>query len=299
MRIAFAGTAHLAALVFDRLLAGRHQVVVCLTAPDRPRGRHGTPQPPELKTAAVAAGIDVLQPASLSDSDAQEAVLAYRPDVLVACAFGLIVPQSLIDRLPAVVVHPSPVPKWRGAAPVERALMAGETGLGVATLLMTAGIDEGPVGDEREVFVPRESDAGQAYDLLAGPATESLVAVLDGIEAGTVVWRPQEGTASYAEKLGKADRRIDRSWPAERIADQVRALSPRTGATTELCDRPVTVWRARPWAKRPEGDPDAGDRLFIDCGEGVLEILEIQEAGRRRMSTAEYLRGAGRRLRQQ
>jgi methionyl-tRNA formyltransferase len=298
MRIAFAGTARLAALVLARLIqAPRHQVVVTVTTPDRPRGRHGTPQPSPLKQTALELGLPVVQPADLKAPKTRDEILAHAPDALVACAYGRIVPAVLFESVPSLVVHPSRVPAWRGAAPVVRALMAGQTELGVSTLQMSAGVDEGPVADERTVYVPRDRDAGEAYELLAGPATESLLDTLGAIANGSVVWRPQVGEASYAEKITEEDRVVDWRRPARAIADQVRALAPDVGAHTELVGVRLLLWKVAALPALPEGGTRR-DRLILPCGVGYLEILELQEAGRRRMSAAEYLRGAGRRIAQ-
>jgi methionyl-tRNA formyltransferase len=293
VKVLYAGTAPFAVLVLRRLMLSGHPVVGCLTTPDRPRGRHGSPQPSPLKEEAISTGLPVVQPESLRSAEALDELLSLAPDLLVACAYGMIVPAALLDRLDALVVHPSAVPRWRGAAPVERALMAGETELAVTTMKMTEGVDEGPVADLRAVTVPRDCDAGGAYELLAGPAAEGLVDALDQVASGTVVWRPQVGEPTYAEKLGEADRIIDWARPAQAIADQVRALSPSIGAVAELGGRRVLIWAAR---VLPEAAPAAPDKLVLPCGSGCLDVLEVQEAGRRRMTTAEYLRGAGRRL---
>jgi methionyl-tRNA formyltransferase len=294
VRLAFAGTAPFAEAVLKGLLSSRHAPVVVVTNPDRPRGRHGTPQPPGVKTAALAAGLPVLQPERVGEEGAVGALLEYRPDVFVACAYGQIVGRAVLDALPCLVVHPSPVPRWRGAAPVERALMAGETRLGVATLRMAAGVDEGAVADERELDVPPEADAGEAYGLLAPAAIESLVATLDAMEAGTVRWREQQGPVSYAEKISPEDRWIDWARPTAAIAAQVRALSPHIGAVTDLLGRRTVIWRARPGeGPRPQPGPD---RLTLETGDGWLEVLELQQEGRHRMAAAEFLRGAGRTL---
>jgi methionyl-tRNA formyltransferase len=294
MRFAFAGTAPFAELVL-RSLAGRGRVPVALvTNPDRPRGRHGTPQAPPIKDLAARHGVPVLQPDRTSDAGFVGELLAYQPDVFVVCAYGQIVGQNVLDAVDAVVVHPSLVPHWRGPAPVERALMAGETELGVCTLSMTAGVDEGPVGDVREVHVPRDADAGRAYELLAPPAVDGVLATLDAISAGTAEWRPQTGTPTYAAKIGPNDRRIDWGRPAAEIADQVRALSPHIGAVTELAGRRTMIWRARPGGGPV---PSTGrDRLVIAAGEGWVDVLELQQEGRRRMAAVEFLRGAGRSL---
>lgn len=297
MRIAWAGTARFAVLVLSKVAASSHEIVVCLTTPDRPRGRHGAPQPSVLKEAALELGVAVVQPDDLRAPDARADLLAFTPDVLVACAYGRIVPPELFTALPSLVVHPSLVPHWRGAAPVVRALMAGETRLGVATIAMAAGIDEGPIADEREVIVPRGADAGAAYELLAGPAADSLLATLAAMSDGSLAYTPQQGDADYAAKITETDRAVDWRRPAAEIADQVRALSPDVGAHTELGGRRVLLWKAVPLAGLPDGDR-ATDRLIVPTGQGQLEILELQEAGRKRMTAHDYLRGAGRRLAQ-
>ena len=297
MRIAWAGTARFAELVLRRVVESPHEVVVCMTTPDRPSGRHGSPRPSVLKTAALELGLPVVQPADLRAPGALVDLFAHEPDVLVACAYGRVVPADVFEALPSLVVHPSLVPRWRGAAPVVRALMAGETRLGVATLEMTAGVDKGPVADERVVEVPRDADAGRAYELLAAAAADSLLATLSGVADGSVVFTPQVGEAGYAEKITEADRVIDWQRPAEAIADQVRALSPDVGAHTELGGRRVVVWKAVPRRSLPSGG-ETRDRLVVPCGRGFLEIIELQEAGRRRMTAQDYLRGAGRRLAQ-
>jgi methionyl-tRNA formyltransferase len=297
LRIAWAGTARFAVLVLSKVAASRHEIVVCLTTPDRPRGRHGAPQPSVLKEAARELGVPVVQPDDLRAPEARADLLAFTPDVLVACAYGRIVPPELFTALPSLVVHPSLVPHWRGAAPVVRALMAGETRLGVATIAMAAGIDEGPIADEREVTVPRDADAGAAYELLAGPAADSLLATLAAMADGSLAYTPQQGEADYAAKINEADRVVDWRRPATEIADQVRALSPEVGAHTELGGRRVLLWKAAPLAALPDGGR-ALDRLIVPTGRGHLEILELQEAGRRRMTAHDYLRGAGRRLAQ-
>jgi methionyl-tRNA formyltransferase len=294
MRVAFAGTAPFAELVLEGLAGAGRAPVALVTNPDRPRGRHGTPQAPPIKLRAEALHIPVLQPERLSDPEALARLLEASPDVFVVCAYGEIVAQSVLDAVETIVVHPSLVPHWRGAAPVERALMAGETDLGVCTLRMTAGVDEGPVGDTRRVHVPRDADAGRAYALLAPAAVEGVVATLDAIADGTVEWRAQDGPVTYAAKIGPRDKKIDWSRPAAAIADQVRALSPHIGATTELAGRRTRIWRAAPGrGPVPETGPD---RLVIAAGEGWLHVHELQQEGRTRMTAAEFLRGAGRSL---
>jgi methionyl-tRNA formyltransferase len=294
MRFAYAGTAPFAELVLRGLTEAGRSSAALVTNPDRPRGRHGTPRPPRIKTLAEDLGVPVLQPERLSEPQEIEALLACEPDVFVVCAYGQIVTQAVLDAVETIVVHPSLVPHWRGAAPVERALMAGETELGVCTLQMTAGVDEGPIGDRRLVHVPRDADAGRAYELLAPAAVDGVCAVLDAIEVGAAVWEPQSGTVTYAAKIGPADKEIDWTRPAAAIADQVRALSPHIGAVTDLAGRRTRIWRARPGdGPMPQSGPDS---LCLATGEGWLEVLELQQEGRTRMTASEFLRGAGRGL---
>ena len=292
MRIAYAGTARFGALVLERLLACRgHQIELVVTRPDRPRGRHGTPQPSPVKETALAAGLPVFQPERLCDAGADQVVDAGL-GALVVCAFGEILGESLLERVTTLVVHPSSLPKWRGPAPVERALMAGETQLGVTVLRMTTEVDGGPIGRARTVHVPREADAGTAFELLADPACEAVTETLDGLEQGSFVWQSQVGEPTYAPKLERADREIDWSRPATEIVDRIRALSPKVGARTTLRGRPLTIWRARV-LETPAAE-GAAERLVVPAGEGHVEALEVQAPGGRRQETAAFLRGAGR-----
>ncbi|MFA4964022.1 MAG: methionyl-tRNA formyltransferase [Thermoleophilia bacterium] len=294
MRLAFAGTAPFAELVLDGLSVAGHELSVVITNPDRPRGRHGTPQPPHLKLRAAELGIAVLQPEDVSSPEAVVALLAHSPEVLVVCAYGQILGSAVLDAVPTIVVHPSLVPRWRGAAPVERALMAGETELGVAVLKMALGVDEGPVGDVRRVHVPADADAGRAYELLAPAAVQGVLATLRGIADGSVEWRAQKGEPTCAPKIEPRDKLIDWARPASMIVNQVRALSPHIGAVTELLGRRTRVWRAAPGAG-PMPAPGR-ERLALPAGDGWVDVLELQQEGRTRMAAGEFLRGAGRAL---
>ena len=294
LRFAFAGTAPFAVLVLEGLVAADCAPVAVVTNPDRPQGRHGTPQPPAIKRAAREHGLPVLQPQNASAPPAVAELLACDPEVFVVCAYGQILGQRLLDALPVVVVHPSLVPRWRGAAPVERALMAGETALGVTILKMTAGVDEGPVGDARLVQVPGDADAGGAYELLAAAAVAGVLATLDAMAAGTVRWREQEGDATYAAKITAPDKLIDWTGPATAIVAQVRALAPHIGAVTDLLGKRTLIWRAAVGSGSLPAP--SRERLALPAGDGWVDVLELQQEGRSRMAAAEFLRGAGRAL---
>ena len=273
MRFAFAGTHHFGALVLSELSGAQAHMVAVVTRPDKPRGRHGTPQPSEVKETALARTTFPCSSPSASPAIWPPSCRAPGAGALAVCAHGAIVPQQVLDAILTLVTHPSAVPRWRGAAPVERALMNGETELAVATLRMTAGVDEGPVGDLRPVHVPREADAGEAYALLAAPAAEGLLATLAAVEDGSVIWRPQEGEPTYAPKLEKADRRVRWGEPAVAIVDRVRALSPAIGARapSSTADQ-LVLWRARALAEPPEpasrGSPGPGRRRRLGRGAG-------------------------------
>ena len=214
----------------------------------------------------------MLQPGDLGEPGALADLLAYAPDVLVACAYGRIVPAQVFDALPSLVVHPSLVPHWRGAAPVVRALMAGETRLGVATLQMVAGVDEGPVADEQPVTVPRDADAARAYELLAGPAADSLLTTLSAVADGTVAYRPQEGPADYAAKITEADRAIDWRRPARPSPTRCGRCRPTSALTPSSAAGACWSGRRRRTARCP-ATPSGATAWSCPAGDGVLEIL--------------------------
>ncbi|MEZ5125825.1 MAG: methionyl-tRNA formyltransferase [Thermoleophilia bacterium] len=294
MRIAFAGTAPVAEIVLAGLVAANQRPVVVITNPDRPKGRHGTPTPPPIKLRAEGLGVPVLQPQRISDDGTLVELRERRVEVLVVCAYGQILRQNVLDAVTTIVVHPSLVPRWRGAAPVERALMAGETDLGVTILKMTAGVDEGPVGALRRVEVPPDADAGRAYELIAPAAVDALLETLAALADGSIVWRPQSGEVTYADKILPTDRVIDWSWPAHTIVNHVRALSPHIGAVMNLLGRRTVIWRAAV-GEGPQPAPGA-THLALPAGDGWIEVLELQQEGRTRVAATEFLRGAGRAL---
>jgi methionyl-tRNA formyltransferase len=259
--VAVAATAPFGADVLERLVAN-HDVAYVLTRPDRPRGRGRRPGPPPAKETAERLGIPVRQPERLDGS--------FDPDAaaIVVVAYGALIPAELLDRALWLNVHPSLLPRWRGAAPVERAIMAGDHETGVTIHRTTAELDAGPIAAQRAFPIKPEDDAGVLYEKAAPLAAELLEEVL---AEPRFTPQPEDG-ATYAEKLTAADRELDWSRPAEELDRQIRALSPHIGARAELDGRLVIVWRAR-------------------VADGRLEPLEVQPEGRRRMSYDDYLRG--------
>jgi len=259
MRIAVAATAPFGADVLERL-AARHEVIALLTRPDRPAGRGRAVKPPAAKVVAQRLEIPVLQP------ERPTGELDLGVETVVVCAYGLLIPESLLDRGLWLNVHPSLLPRWRGAAPVERALLAGDTETGVTIHETVAELDAGPIAAQRSFPLGPEDDAGSVFARSAELAVELLGEVLP-----EPVFQAQEGEPTYAAKIGPEDRELDLTRAQESL-NRIRALSPHIGARGELHGRRVTIWRAR-----------------LEGGE--LVPVEVQPEGKRRMSYDEFLRG--------
>jgi methionyl-tRNA formyltransferase len=258
--LAVAATAPFGADVLRRL-ATRHDIAYLLTRPDRPKGRGRQLSSPPAKEVATELGIEVRQPerpAELEDLEVETVVVA---------AYGAMIPTELLDRAHWLNVHPSLLPRWRGAAPVERAIMAGDTKTGVSIIRLVEELDAGPVGAAGEFPIGPDDDAGAVFTRAADMGSE----LVDGVLARPR-FTPQQGEVTYAEKIRPADRELDWSRPPEELHNRIRALSPHIGARGVLHGRRLIVWRSR-------------------VIEGRLEILEVQPEGRRRMTLTEFERG--------
>jgi methionyl-tRNA formyltransferase len=260
VRLAVAATAPLGADVLERL-AAKHDVAYLLTRPDRPRGRGRKVAPPPAKEAAERLGIDVRQPERLDDFDPEV-------EVVVVAAYGVLIPEPVLERALWLNVHPSLLPRWRGAAPIERALMAGDAETGVTIIELVRELDAGPIAAQRAFPIGPEDDFGTVSARAGEVAAELLEEALHEPQLRP---QPAEG-ATYADKIRPEDRELDWSRPPQELLDQIRALSPHIGARGELHGRPVAVWRAR-------------------LEDGELVPVEVQPEGRRRMSYDEFLRG--------
>ena len=263
-RIAVAATAPFGADVLERL-AVRHEISCLLTRPDAPAGRGRKLTPPPAKEAADRLGIPVLQP------DRLESGLDLGAPTVVVVAFGLIVPEKLLDEFIWLNAHPSLLPRWRGAAPVERAVMFGETETGVTIINLVKELDAGPIAAQEVFAIETDDDAGAVYDNAAAVAVTLLAAVLADPDPQFAA--QSEDGVTYADKITAADRALDLARPARELVDIVRAFSPHIGARAELHGRRVTVWRAR-----------VGD-------DGSFEPLDVQPDGGRRMSYEAWRRG--------
>jgi methionyl-tRNA formyltransferase len=249
-----------------------------------------------VKRLALARGLELFQPETLRSADAVERLRAARPEVMVVAAYGLLLPQAVLDLAPlgALNIHASLLPRWRGAAPIQRALLAGDLETGISIMRMDAGLDTGPVLTRRALPIGPDDDAGTLHDKLAALGAAQIAEVLELLRHGGIEPVPQaEEGATYAGKIGKRDTWLDWSRPAADLERAVRAFRPAPGATTRLADEPLKVWRAR--VVGVQGPPgtllDAGDSLIVACGNQALAIEEIQRPGGRRLTVPEFLRG--------
>ncbi|CAP45078.1 methionyl-tRNA formyltransferase [Bordetella petrii] len=309
MRLVFAGTPEFARVALDALLAAGHDIPLVLTQPDRPAGRGLKLTPSPVKQAALAAGIEVAQPRSLRldgryPDDAAQAQAQLRqaaPEVMVVAAYGLILPAWTLALPPrgCLNIHASLLPRWRGAAPIQRAIEAGDTQTGVTIMQMDEGLDTGDMLLEHRVPIGAADTAAQLHDALAAAGGQAIVQALAALQAGNLPARPQPADGvTYAAKLDKAQAALDCAQPAALLARRVRAFNPVPGATLRLpgLDEPVKVWRAQALdasaAQAPGSVLRAGpEGIDIATGSGVLRLLELQKAGGKRQPVDVFVRG--------
>ena len=296
MKTVFLGTPEWAVPSLRSLLAAGIDVAAVVTNPDRPAGRGMKLQPSPVKRAAAEAGIEVLQPASAKGPELAAAMTDIAPDVAVVVAYGRILPGALLEIPPHgfVNVHFSLLPAYRGAAPVQRAVMDGLDTTGVSIMVLTEGMDEGPVLASESVPVGPDETAGEVGERLAVIGAGILVPALTAYVTGELAPVPQDDErATYAPKVTPEEARLDWSGRAETIANMVRGLNPAPGAWTMLGDERVKLWRARPSGDRGlrPGELLAADALFAGTGAGAVVVEEAQVAGKKRMSGLEMARG--------
>ncbi|HEX5459445.1 MAG TPA: methionyl-tRNA formyltransferase [Steroidobacteraceae bacterium] len=311
MRIAFAGTPEFAVPTLRALMQSPHQLVGVLTQPDRPRGRGRHLSPSPVK-AALHASIPVVQPATLKSADDRAPLLAWSPDVLVVVAYGLLLPKAVLEipRLGCVNVHASLLPRWRGAAPIERALLAGDETTGITITLMDEGLDTGPVLLQRPLAIDPQDTGASLRTRLAMEGASLLLEALQGLGSGALHPRPQPSAgATYARKLDKREAPIDWSRPAAEIERQIRALQPWPVAETECRDPQTGVPdRLLVHASRLAPDDNAAAReqpgcivatdgrhgagyIRVQCGEGRLDLLLLQRPGGQPQPASLFTRG--------
>jgi len=297
MKIVFAGTPEFSVPSLQALLDSRHEVLAVYTQPDRPagRGRRVTGSP--IKRLAVAAGLPVVQPASLKDAAAVRELSGWQPDLLVVVAYGLILPEAAlaVPRLGCINVHASLLPRWRGAAPIQRAIMAGDAETGVCLMLMDAGLDTGPVLACARTRIEEGDTGSSLHDRLAMMGGELLAGNLDAVEQGKLIAHAQDdGQACYARRLEKSEARIDWTEPADVLARKVHAFNAWPVAETSLDGRQLRIWDARPVACNSDAAPGSVLRstaagIDVACGSGCLRLLQVQLPGARVLPVADFV----------
>ena len=298
MKLIFAGTPVFAAQALSAILAAGHQVALVLTQPDRQSGRGLAVHASPVKELALANGIEVFQPPTLKDDAAQQRLRDVGADAMIVAAYGLILPQAVLDtpRLGCINIHASLLPRWRGAAPIQRALLAGDRETGVCIMQMDAGLDTGAVLHRASLPIDDDDTAASLHDKLADLGARLIVEALANSPL-TPTAQPDQG-ATYAAKIDKAEAWLDWLLPASQLARQVRAFNPFPGAAARVGGNPLTVWRAEVESvdgiQAEPGTVLAADKagIVVACGQGALRLTELQKAGGKRLPVAQYLGGS-------
>lgn len=299
MRCIFMGSPPFAMPVFEALLESGHSVLALVTRPDKPRGRGREIVPSDLVVMAQERGVPVLQPQTTKTEAFVDELRAFAPDVLLVASYGEILKQEVLDLAPhgALNVHGSLLPRWRGAAPIQRAVAAGDAETGVSVQRMVLALDEGDVLLERRIAIGEQSTSGSLFDELAQLGGEAATAALDALDAGNAVYTAQDvSQATYARKLQKKEGQIDWSRSAVELERHVRAMSPWPGAkAASAAGKPLVIERAR-IADGEHATPgtvlEVTPALIVATGDGALELLQVKPAGKRAMDAGAWCRGA-------
>ncbi len=295
MSTVYLGTSEFAATVLRRLAASEHRPTLVVTPPDRPRGRGRKLTPPPVAQAAAELGIELLQAEDVNAEPARERIAAAKPRAVVVCAFGQLIREPLLSAHLMLNIHPSLLPRWRGAAPIERAIMAGDARTGVCVMKLTAGLDSGPVALSSELPIDADADFEALSSTLAGVGGELLVGALDLEAQGRLEFSEQdEAAVTYAEKIDPGERRLDPARPATELAATVRALTPHIGAYLETAEGErlgVRAARAVDVSVQTGAVKSEWGALLVGCCRGALRLDVVQPPGGKPMPVDAYLRG--------
>ncbi|WP_291729425.1 methionyl-tRNA formyltransferase [Leisingera sp. F5] len=292
MRIIFMGTPDFSVPVLDALAEAGHEIAAVYCQPPRPAGRGKKDRPTPVHARAAALGLEVRHPVSLKGAEEQDAFAALQADAAVVVAYGLILPQTILDapKLGCLNIHASLLPRWRGAAPIHRAIMAGDAETGICIMQMEAGLDTGPVLLREATEIGAEETTAQLHDRLSAMGAALIVDALSRLEGLTPEVQPDSGV-TYAEKIGKGEARIDWTRPAAEVDRKIRGLSPFPGAWCEIEGQRVKLLASR--LAEGHGAPGAvlDDDLTIACGTGAVQLLRLQRAGKSAQDPEAFLRG--------
>lgn len=295
LSVIFAGTPEFSVPALQALAASRHRVCAVYTQPDRPAGRGQQVAMSAVKQCALQLGIPVEQPQSLRDAAAVERLAHWRADVMIVVAYGLILPGPVlaVPRLGCINIHASLLPRWRGAAPIQRAILAGDTDTGITIMRMDAGLDTGPMLLERRLHIEARETGGSLHDKLAALGAPALLAALEGVLDGSITPRAQPADgATYAAKINKQEAAIDWTRSAVEIDRQVRAFNPWPIAETRLKNQQLRVWEAQPEAAVRSAQPGTvlatAGGIKVATGDDVLNLTRVQLAGRKAVTAAEF-----------
>ena len=296
MRVVFMGTPDFSVPTLHAV-ASAHEIVAVYTQPPKPAGRGMNERKSPVHLAAEELKIPVLHPVNFKDTETRAAFAAHNADVAVVIAYGLLLPQEVLSapKFGCLNVHASLLPRWRGAAPINRAIMAGDKETGVAVMKMEAGLDTGPVGLEEQAGIAPDMTAGELHDRLAEMGADLMTRALAALETTGLKFTPQDAEGvTYAKKLDKNETKIDWSRPAQEVHNHIRGLSPFPGAWFEIegAKEKLRVRALRSTPAEGKGKPGTVlDGLTIACGEGAVKLLEVQRAGAKAMKAEEFLRG--------
>ncbi|MCP1288605.1 methionyl-tRNA formyltransferase [Chromobacterium sp. S0633] len=295
MKLIFAGTPEFAAAALRELIAAGHEIALVLTQPDRPAGRGMKLKPSPVKAVALEHGLRVEQPASLRNDEAQQMLRDIGADLMVVAAYGLILPQAVLD-IPTrgcLNIHASLLPRWRGAAPIQRAILAGDAETGITIMQMDVGLDTGDMLSIHPVAIADDETAATLHDKLAVEGARAIVSTLAGLDGIAPLKQPEAGV-TYAQKLSKAEALVDWSLPAEEVARAIRAYNPAPGAHTLLAGEALKLWMAG--AEAGQAEPGVivaadADGVLVGCGSGLVRLSVLQAAGGKRLAARDFVAG--------
>ncbi|MBV8680763.1 MAG: methionyl-tRNA formyltransferase [Aquitalea sp.] len=295
MKLIFAGTPEFAAAALRTLLAAGHEIALVLTQPDRPAGRGMKLKPSPVKEVALEHGLRVEQPLSLKTEEAQAMLREIGAELMVVAAYGLLLPKAVLDIPPrgCLNIHASLLPRWRGAAPIQRAILAGDTETGITIMQMDVGLDTGAMLSVHPLAIADDDTAASLHDKLATCGAAAIVSTLGTLDALTAAAQPEQGV-TYAHKLTKAEAEVDWTRSAADIARAIRAYNPAPGAFTQLAGEPLKLWSAHAVAGQGEAGvvlrADA-EGVVVGCGEGLVVLTQLQAAGGKRLGARDFAAG--------